>query len=34
VFGGVRYFFNKNIGVFAELGYGISYMDGGVCFTF
>lgn len=34
VYGGVRYFFTKNVGVFSELGYGISYINGGICFTF
>lgn len=34
VYAGVRYFFTKNVGVFSELGYGISYITGGICFTF
>lgn len=34
VYGGVRYFFTKNFGVFSEVGYGISYINGGLCFTF
>lgn len=34
VFGGVRYFVTEHFGFFSELGYGISYICGGICFTF
>ena len=34
VYGGIRYYFTDFFGVFAELGYGIGYISGGVCFRF
>ena len=33
-YGGIRYYFTDFFGVFAELGYGIGYITGGVCFRF
>ena len=32
VFAGARWYFAKKIGVFAEVGYGISYLTGGFSF--
>lgn len=34
VFGGIRYYFNNNIGVYAEAGYGLSAVNGGFVFKF
>ncbi len=34
VFVGGRWYFAKNIGLFGELGYGISYVTGGISFKF
>ena len=34
VFGGIRYFFSNNFGVYAEAGYDISALNGGVVFKF
>ncbi len=34
VFVGGRYYLTKNIGLFAEVGYGISYLTGGLSFKF
>lgn len=34
VYGGARYYFTDMIGVFAEAGYGIGYITGGVCVKF
>jgi len=34
LFIGGRYYFTQNIGLFAELGYGISYLTGGLSFKF
>ena len=33
-FGGVRYLFTERFGVYAEAGYGISLLNGGLTFTF
>jgi hypothetical protein len=33
-FVGGRYFFNEKLGVYAELGYGVSYLNAGVSFRF
>lgn len=34
VFAGARWYFSKNVGFFAEVGYGISYLTGGFSFKF
>ncbi|MFL5753899.1 MAG: hypothetical protein ACJ76F_10870 [Bacteroidia bacterium] len=34
VFAGGRWYFTDNLGLFAELGYGISYLTGGLSFKF
>lgn len=34
IFVGGRYYLTKNIGLFAEVGYGISYLTGGLSFKF
>lgn len=34
VYGGARYRFTKNVGVFAELGYAVAYLNTGVNFKF
>ncbi|HEX7412696.1 MAG TPA: hypothetical protein VF411_01530 [Bacteroidia bacterium] len=34
VFVGGRWYFAKNVGLFAEVGYGISYLTGGISFKF
>ena len=34
VFAGARWYFSKNVGLFAEVGYGISYLTGGFSFKF
>jgi hypothetical protein len=34
VFGGARWYFVKNIALFGEAGYGISYLTGGFSFKF
>ena len=34
LFGGIRYYFNNNIGVYAEVGYDISALNGGFVFKF
>ncbi len=34
LFIGGRYYFTNNIGLFAEIGYGISYLTGGLSFKF
>jgi hypothetical protein len=34
IYGGVRYFFNDNVGIFAEFGYGISALNAGISFKF
>jgi hypothetical protein len=34
IFAGGRYFFTQNVGLYAELGYGISYLTGGLSFKF
>lgn len=34
VFGGIRYYFTDNFGVYAEAGHGISAVNGGVVFAF
>lgn len=34
VFGGIRYFFSNSFGVYAEAGYDISALNGGVVFKF
>lgn len=34
IFVGGRWYFAKNVGIFAEVGYGISYLTGGVSFKF
>ena len=33
-FGGCRYRFNDHVGIYGELGYGISYLNIGVNFKF
>ena len=33
-FVGARYFFAKNLGGFAELGYGVSYLNLGLAYKF
>ena len=33
-FAGARYYFTKNIAVYGELGYGVSYATGGLSFKF
>lgn len=34
VFGGIRYYFSNNVGVYAEVGYDISALNGGFVFKF
>lgn len=34
VYGGIRYYFTNVFGIFAEAGFGIGYITGGVCFRF
>ncbi|MBL7895313.1 MAG: hypothetical protein JNK50_08490 [Bacteroidia bacterium] len=34
VFAGARWYFSKNVGLFAEVGYGVSYLTGGFSFKF
>ena len=34
IFGGIRYMFNDNFGVYAEAGYGISVFNGGLTLSF
>lgn len=33
-FGGIRYYFTESFGVYAEAGYGLGYLNGGLVFKF
>jgi hypothetical protein len=34
LFGGIRYYFKEQFAVYAEVGYGLGYLNGGIVYRF